>query len=128
MRALIREGKTPQVLNFLQTGSKSGMNTLEQKLVELIHAGLITAEEGISKANRPDDVRRDVSSMTGGIQGSPTQGSRSADSGSGMNEAQVRMNEEMAGMYGNGSAGRQEAEGGTHRPERRKRGSLFGNQ
>jgi twitching motility protein PilT len=60
VRSLIREGKTSQMLNFLQTGAKYGMNTLEQSLVDLVNAGVITAEDAVSTANRPQDVRRAV--------------------------------------------------------------------
>ena len=69
VRSLIREGKTAQMLNFLQTGSKVGMNTLEQSLVDLVNAGEITPVDAIHAANRPQDVRRAVRmpSQVGGI-------------------------------------------------------------
>jgi len=47
---LIRERKVSQIYSQLQTGSKEGMNTLDQCLNELLREGLITHEEAIGKA------------------------------------------------------------------------------
>ncbi len=66
VRSLVREGKTPQLLNLLQTGSKFGMSTLEQELVKLVNQGLITLDDAIGKANRPDEVRRNARPGSGG--------------------------------------------------------------
>ena len=47
---LIRERKVSQIYSQLQTGSKLGMNTLEQCLNDLLSQGEISEEEAISKA------------------------------------------------------------------------------
>ena len=60
VRSLIREGKTPQMLNFLQTGQRFGMTTLEQSLVEQVNAGRITLDEAIGHANRPQEVEKNA--------------------------------------------------------------------
>jgi twitching motility protein PilT len=81
VRSLIREGKTPQMLNFLQTGSKHGMATLEQRLVQLVNEGKVSLDDATAKANRPDDVRKNANAGAAAPR-APEQG-------------------EMAGMYGN---------------------------
>ncbi|MCB9878844.1 MAG: type IV pilus twitching motility protein PilT [Planctomycetes bacterium] len=58
VRSLIREGKTQQILNLLQTGKQYGMCTLEDELLKAYAEGLIGGEDTVAKANRPDDVRR----------------------------------------------------------------------
>ena len=50
---LIRERKVSQIYSQLQTGSKEGMNTLEQCLEGLIKSGAITQDEALSKAANP---------------------------------------------------------------------------
>ena len=50
---LIRERKVSQIYSQLQTGSKEGMNTLEQCLSKLINSGEISQQEGLSKASNP---------------------------------------------------------------------------
>ena len=48
---MIRERKVSQIYSQLQTGSKEGMNTLEQCLQKLVEKGTITQQEAISKAS-----------------------------------------------------------------------------
>ena len=50
---LIRERKVSQIYSQLQTGSKEGMNTLEQCLEGLMKSGDITQDEALSKAANP---------------------------------------------------------------------------
>ena len=50
---LIRERKISQIYSQLQTGSKDGMNTLEQCLLGLVESGAITQQEALSKASNP---------------------------------------------------------------------------
>ena len=50
---LIRERKVSQIYSQLQTGSKDGMNTLEQCLIELVKQGKITHHEAHAKASNP---------------------------------------------------------------------------
>src|SRR5215468_83037 len=55
--ALIREGKTHQIYSAIQTGATFGMCTMEKSLTELCQAGLITADDALSKANHPQELR-----------------------------------------------------------------------
>lgn len=47
IRNLIREGKTHQMLTVIQTGSRSGMQTLDQAIVELQKKGLVTSDDAL---------------------------------------------------------------------------------
>jgi twitching motility protein PilT len=51
IKNLIREGKTYQMMNIIQTGAKYGMQTLNQALAELCQKGLITREQALVKSN-----------------------------------------------------------------------------
>ncbi len=57
IRALIREGKTVQIANLIQTGGKDGMLTLEASLNRLVQERAITYETARSKANNPAAIR-----------------------------------------------------------------------
>ena len=98
VRSLIREGKTPQLLNLLQTGSKFGMATLEQELVRLVNQGLITLEDAVAKANRPDEVERNArpgsESSGGGRMGT---GRSPVGAGSGMRGSRMGSGERPLG-------------------------------
>jgi twitching motility protein PilT len=60
LKACIREGKTAQMQNVLQTGSKHGMQLLDDCLVKLAKAGTIEAKDAVAKAHHPDIVARAV--------------------------------------------------------------------
>ena len=47
----------------MQTGKQYGMCTLEDELLAAYAEGLITADDCIAKANRPDDVRRRIETV-----------------------------------------------------------------
>ncbi len=51
VRNCIREAKTPQLLNMIQTGGQHGMQTLESSLEKLVLAGVIEPEVAVAKAN-----------------------------------------------------------------------------
>lgn len=55
---LIKEGKTRQLRNVLETGSKDGMNTMERSLGELVKAGLVDFSLAAARAQYPDELRR----------------------------------------------------------------------
>ncbi len=57
VRALIREAKTPQIQNSLQTGASEGMQTLEESLNALVKNGVITYETAVHNANSPQRIR-----------------------------------------------------------------------
>lgn len=57
IRNLIREGKTYQIPNVIQTGSQYGMRSLNQALRDLYQKGLITQEEALTRSNNPEELR-----------------------------------------------------------------------
>jgi len=58
IRNLIREGKTPQMVNVMQTGSKFEMQTLDQALIELYRKGLITLEDAMNYSRDQEVLKR----------------------------------------------------------------------
>lgn len=50
VRNLIRENKTYQISSIVQTGSRMGMQTLDQSLVQLVADGLVSLEDARFKA------------------------------------------------------------------------------
>jgi len=54
VRSLIREGKTPQLANFMQLGGKDGMQTLDGALAGLVRRRIVTEEEALSKSSNPE--------------------------------------------------------------------------
>jgi len=56
VRNLIRQGKIEQVYSFMQTGSKRGMQTMEQSLADLVSKHLITVEQAVSRSTRPEQL------------------------------------------------------------------------
>jgi len=63
VRNLIREGKTSQLLNMLQTGGAYGMQTLETALEQLISSKQITPDTALAKANNPASLRKGLARM-----------------------------------------------------------------
>jgi twitching motility protein PilT len=57
VRNLIREGKTYQLPNVIQTGSQYGMQSLNQALRDLYQKGLITLETAFARSNNPEELR-----------------------------------------------------------------------
>ena len=62
IRNLIREAKTHQIDNVLQTSAESGMMLIETHLAQLVQRGAITAEIARAYAFRPDEVDRAANS------------------------------------------------------------------
>ena len=58
VRNAIREDKTYQIDNIVQTSADVGMITLERSLVELIREGKITMEEAQNYSTKPEDLLR----------------------------------------------------------------------
>jgi twitching motility protein PilT len=58
VRSLVREAKSAQLLNLMQTGRAVGMVTLEDELLRLVAERQISADDAVAKANRPEDVKR----------------------------------------------------------------------
>ncbi len=56
VRNLIREGKTHQLASVLQTGREHGMQTLDDEIVRLVTAGIISPEDGLSQAQNKEKI------------------------------------------------------------------------
>ena len=54
---LIREGKTYNIPNAIQTGQKLGMITMDQHLSELYDKGIVSYEDAVSKAIFPENIK-----------------------------------------------------------------------
>jgi twitching motility protein PilT len=57
VRSLIRERKTPQIANMMQTGAKDGMRTLEASLNDLVRRGVVSYDVAVSRANFPKQIK-----------------------------------------------------------------------
>jgi len=58
IRNLIREGKTFQIPNVIQTGSQYGMQSLDQALVSLCQAGAITEDHALARCSSTEELGR----------------------------------------------------------------------
>jgi twitching motility protein PilT len=58
IKTSVREGKTHQIDNILQTSTEVGMNTIEMSLANLIKQGKITLEVAQSYSLRPEELTR----------------------------------------------------------------------
>jgi len=58
IRNAIREDKTYQIDNIIQTSADIGMITLERSLVELVREGKITLEDAQNYTTKPDELLR----------------------------------------------------------------------
>ncbi len=56
IRTLIREGKTHQMRNVIQTGQKYGMQTLNQSLAALCQRGHIRREDALAHSHEPAEL------------------------------------------------------------------------
>jgi twitching motility protein PilT len=54
IRNLIRQGKIEQVYSYMQTGTRRGMQTMEQSLTELVQRRLVSVHEAIARSSRPE--------------------------------------------------------------------------
>ena len=63
IRNLIRENKTYQIPNIIHTGSKTGMQSMDQELVNLYRQGLISRESVLSRCTDFDYTSR----LLGGV-------------------------------------------------------------
>jgi len=58
VRNLIREGKTFQLPNVIQTGSQYGMQTLDQALAGLLQGRIIARDEALARCTNPEELER----------------------------------------------------------------------
>jgi twitching motility protein PilT len=56
VRNLIRQGKTEQIYSYMQTGTKRGMQTMEQALADLVLRTVITRDEALARSTRQDQL------------------------------------------------------------------------
>jgi len=64
IRNLIREGKTYQMPNVIQTGTQYGMQSLNQALRDLYQRGLIALEDALARSNNPEELRELIGERT----------------------------------------------------------------
>jgi twitching motility protein PilT len=57
VRNLIREGKTYQLVNVIQTGSQYGMQTLDQALLDLYRNGIISRAEALARSVDVEELK-----------------------------------------------------------------------
>jgi twitching motility protein PilT len=56
VRNLIRQAKVEQIYSYMQTGSRSGMQTMEQSLSDLVMRRVVTADQAISQSSRRGEL------------------------------------------------------------------------
>jgi twitching motility protein PilT len=54
IRNLIRQGKIEQIYSYMQTGTRRGMQTMEQSLLELVQKRVITVLDALGRSSRPE--------------------------------------------------------------------------
>ena len=56
VRSLIKEGKTNQIRNVMQTSLRDGSQTLERSLTELLQGGVVTERDARSRSLYPQEI------------------------------------------------------------------------
>jgi twitching motility protein PilT len=54
IRNLVRQGKIEQVYSYMQTGTRRGMQTMEQSLMDLVAKRIVTVQEAMTRTSRPE--------------------------------------------------------------------------
>jgi twitching motility protein PilT len=72
IRNLIRQAKVEQIYTYMQTGSRSGMQTMEQSLAELVAAKVVGVDEALSRSSRRGELTALLGRM--GIDAEPSIG------------------------------------------------------
>src|SRR5919106_1273179 len=54
IRNLIRQGKIEQIYSYMQTGTRRGMQTMEQSLTDLVQRRLVGVNEAIARSSRSE--------------------------------------------------------------------------
>jgi len=65
---LIRENKTFRIGSAIQTGSKFGMQLMDDSLFNLWRDGKVEIEDILSKAHRPDDLAKRIVNSRRGVE------------------------------------------------------------
>ena len=56
VRNLVRQGKVEQIYSVMQTGTKRGMQTMEQSLADLVRRRVVTKDAAVARSSRPDQL------------------------------------------------------------------------
>ena len=56
IRNLIRQAKVEQIYSYMQTGSRGGMQTLEQSLADLVVRRVVSVDEAITRSSRREEL------------------------------------------------------------------------
>jgi twitching motility protein PilT len=64
---LIRENKIFRITSAIQTGSKHGMQLLDDHIFKLWRDGVVTKEDGLAKCNSPEELARRFAAAERGI-------------------------------------------------------------
>jgi twitching motility protein PilT len=75
---LIRENKIFRITSAIQTGSKYGMQLLDDHLFQHWRKETVTKEDALAKANSPDDLATRIAAAERGIFDEPTAGEPAA--------------------------------------------------
>jgi twitching motility protein PilT len=57
VKNLVKDGKSNQIRNVLQTSLRDGMQTLERSLSDLVQRGLVTIDEARGRSLYPDEIK-----------------------------------------------------------------------
>ena len=60
IRNLIRERKVHQIATVIETSSQHGMQTLDQALEDAVRSNIISGEEAVLRAQRPEQIEKDL--------------------------------------------------------------------
>src|SRR5207248_370164 len=56
VRSLVKEGKTNQIRNVMQTSLREGSQTLERSLSQLLQSGLVTEHDARARSLYPQEI------------------------------------------------------------------------
>jgi twitching motility protein PilT len=87
IRNLIRQGKIEQVYSYMQTGTRRGMQTMEQSLAELVQRGVVNPLEAIGRSSRQDALVTALQRAGITVPVLPTEGGSPAPLGAGLRVA-----------------------------------------
>ncbi|MBI4677452.1 MAG: PilT/PilU family type 4a pilus ATPase [Elusimicrobia bacterium] len=59
----IREGKTTQIFNAIEAGSKQGMINMDKSILRLVRNKTVTAEAALMKCHHPDDLQAAMAAL-----------------------------------------------------------------
>jgi len=78
IRNIIRQGKIEQVYSYMQTGTRRGMQTMEQSLTELVQRGAVSVPEAVSRSSRPEALTSALERAGISLSVMPTDGAANA--------------------------------------------------